>query len=183
MGAAAFPGRPFEAYLWRNGVATDLGSVGDDGCSWAHAINSRGQVVGQSFACDGSTGTTFLWENGSMMDLNSLIPPNSNLQLVDAQAINDRGGIAGLAFPPGCTQDTQCGHAFLLIPCDDDPSDEEGCSDGSPDVATPATQYSTSQPNQSRQDFSAINLTPRDIAARMQEQFRRRHGFAIWPQK
>jgi probable HAF family extracellular repeat protein len=127
VGAAAFPGRPFEAYLWRNGVATDLGTVGDDGCSWAHAINSRGQVVGQSFACDGSTGTTFLWEKGSMVDLNGLIPLNSNLHLVDAQAINDRGEIAGLGFPPGCTQDTQCGHAFLLIPCDEHHPDIEGC--------------------------------------------------------
>jgi probable HAF family extracellular repeat protein len=84
VGATAFPNRPFAAYLWRNGVATDLGTVDGDGCSWAHAINARGQIVGQSFACDASTGHTFLWENGSMFDLNSLIPANSNLQLVDA---------------------------------------------------------------------------------------------------
>ena len=77
VGAAVFPNQPLHAYLRTNGEAKDLGSVNGDGCSWAHAINSRGQVVGQSFPCDVSTIHTFLWENGSMVDLNSLIPANS----------------------------------------------------------------------------------------------------------
>jgi probable HAF family extracellular repeat protein len=175
VGAAAFPTRPFDAYLWKDGVATDLGSVDGDGCSWAHAINSRSQIVGQSFACDGSTGHTFLWENGSMVDLNSLIPANSSLQLVDAQAINDRGEIAGDGLPPGCTLDAMCGHAFVLIPCDSTP-DNEGCEDVA-DMSIAAG----SMPFVQRSIISAQSaVTASEIAGRIRSQFGRTRGFAPW---
>ena len=182
-GGAVFPNRPFDAFLWKDGVTTDLGTVDGDGCSWARAMNNRGQVVGQSFVCDGSVVRAFLWEDGSIVDLNAVIPASANMQLIDPVSINDRGEIAGLAVPPGCTDDTACGHAFLLIPCGEKDSDEGGCSGDSPDAATGAAQHSASPPNQSNRDFSAIGLTSREIAARMQERFRRRHGLAIWPQK
>jgi hypothetical protein len=63
------------------------------------------------------------------VDLNRLIPHDSNLQLMDPLSINDRGEIAGIGLPPGCTavEDTACGHAFVLIPCDSNHSDGEGC--------------------------------------------------------
>lgn len=70
---------PFDAALWRNGVVTDLGSVAGDCFSQAFAINSRGQVIGQSISCDGNTARSFLWENGSMVDLNTVISRNSDL--------------------------------------------------------------------------------------------------------
>jgi len=55
-----------------------------------------------------------------MVDLNSLIPRNSSLQLVNALDINDRGEIAGIGVPPGVPfQDADLrGHAFLLISCE-----------------------------------------------------------------
>ena len=34
------------AFLWRDGVMTDLKTVGNDPISQANSINSRGQVVG-----------------------------------------------------------------------------------------------------------------------------------------
>jgi probable HAF family extracellular repeat protein len=104
--------------------------VDGDDCSWARAINSRSQIVGQSFACDGSTLRAFLWENGSMPDLNKLIPRNSSLQLVDPLSINDRGEIAGIGVPGGCQllDDASCGHAFVLVPCEHS-GFEEGCED------------------------------------------------------
>lgn len=184
VGGGTFPNRPLDAYLWKNGVATDLGTVDADGCSWAHAINSRGQVVGQSFSCDGSVVHTFLWENGSMVDLNSLVPPNSNLQLVDTRSINDHGEIAGVGLPPGCTLplgDTQCGHAFVLIPCDEDHSEIEIC--GATETSPAATQNTFAAANQSPKNVLAVGLTPREIAARLQARFGRNRSFGTWPRK
>src|SRR5215471_2932324 len=123
VGQALFSNQFFHAYVRRkNGVATDLGTLPGDCFSEAFANNARGQVVGQSFSCDFSSGSVFLWENGSMIDLDTFVPPGSGLKLAEAQAINDRGEIAGDLLPAGCTDDTQCGHAFVLIHCDDDHS-------------------------------------------------------------
>jgi probable HAF family extracellular repeat protein len=83
-------------------------------------MNSRGQIVGGSFSCDGSTTRSFLWEKGSMVDLNTLIPPNSDLQLVETLTINDRGEIAGTGLPKGCIDLGTCGHAYVLIPAGED---------------------------------------------------------------
>lgn len=81
------------------------------------------------FTCDGHLDRAFLWENGSLIDLNAQIPPNSPLQLVVAFDINDRGEIGGIGVPPGVPPDnvrTQ-GHAFLLTPCDENHPGVEGC--------------------------------------------------------
>jgi probable HAF family extracellular repeat protein len=174
VGGATFPNRPFDAFLWKNGIATDLGSVDGDGCSSARAINSRGQVVGQSFTCDGSTLHSFLWENGSIVDLSKLIPRDSNVELVDPLSINDRGEIAGIGLPPGCTLaigDTTCGHAFVLIPCERDGLDEVGCddteelsADAMHNISVPVGPSSLAKPIEG-------SLTPRAIAARMLARF------------
>lgn len=107
-----------DAALWSNGKVKDLGHLGGDCSSEALAINSRSQVIGRSVACNGDL-HPFLWENGSMVDLNTLIPPHSSLLLVETAAINDEGKIAGDGTPNGCGPDDLCGHAYVLIPVAD----------------------------------------------------------------
>ena len=111
----------YRPFLWRHGVMTDLGSVPGAICGFAYGINSKTQVVGSSGQCHGGT-DAFLWESGSIHNLNDLIPSDSSLHLVFANFISDRGEIAGTGVPPGVSPydvDT-LGHAYVLIPIRND---------------------------------------------------------------
>jgi probable HAF family extracellular repeat protein len=103
----------------------DLGRLPGTTCSRANQINNQRQIVGNVSDCV-TVLTAFLWENGGpMVDLNTLIPPNSSLYLANAIDINERGEIAGMGRPAGCqpADEESCWHAYLLIPdgdCDED---------------------------------------------------------------
>jgi probable HAF family extracellular repeat protein len=113
------------AFLWRNGVLTDLGALNGDDCSVARYINSSRQIVGASFSCAGGPSNASLWQNGGHgINLNTFVPPGSDLTLTDADFINNRGEIAGAGVLPN--GDT---HAFLLIPCE---GDDDGCQSENP---------------------------------------------------
>lgn len=138
-GVAAFTGAPFEAFFWKNGTATDIGHLNDCG-SFAHAINSHDDVVGFTVACNtGHVQDAFIWHHGKIEDLNSLVPSNSKLHLVGADAINDRGVIAGMAVPKGVPPDKNgsLGHAYLLIPIEDEESQSRSpaSTEGQPSTA------------------------------------------------
>jgi hypothetical protein len=63
-----------------------------------------------------------------MIDLNTLIPRDSNLQLVAGLNINDRGEIVGDGVPSGFPLNTDLfGHLFVLIPCDESHPNIQGC--------------------------------------------------------
>jgi probable HAF family extracellular repeat protein len=87
----------FHAYLWTKETGMkDLETLQGDFASVAIGINDRGEVVGASLAANFNP-RAFLWKNGVMTDLNTLIPANSALHLLVAQSINSSGGIVGLA--------------------------------------------------------------------------------------
>jgi probable HAF family extracellular repeat protein len=106
----------FHAFLWtKERGMRDLGTLSGDAISEALGINESGQVVGVSYGAGFSHPRAFLWQDGVMTDLNSLIPASSNLTLQVAGDINNRGEITGTAFDSS----TKTSPAFLTIPRDD----------------------------------------------------------------
>ena len=76
-------------------VMTDLGTLnGGLGNSTATAINDYGQIVGTASTASGTS--PFLYMNGKMIDLNTLLPSDSIFtRLVSATSINNSGVIIG----------------------------------------------------------------------------------------
>jgi probable HAF family extracellular repeat protein len=110
-------GTTIVASLWPNGVhsaVTNLGILPGDGAAFATGINNRGQVVGSTFNSSGwSRG--FVWQDGVMTDLNTLIPEDSNLFIIAASNINERGQISGMATVMSGPDEGKI-HAILLTP-------------------------------------------------------------------
>ncbi len=89
---------------------TDIGTLPGDVKSIADDINASGQVVGVSR--DKNNGErAFLYSNGVIHDLNSMLTPGSGWQLLAATAINDSGVITGDGIGPDGNVD-----GFLLLP-------------------------------------------------------------------
>lgn len=88
------------AFYWKNGVMRDLGTI--DGLpSDANGINSRGQVVGETFDIDHGNEAVRGWvadRGGTAIDLNTLIPADSGYFILSAMDINDLGEIAARAI-------------------------------------------------------------------------------------
>ena len=101
---------PTQAFrIESDGTWTPLGSLVPGGNSYSYAINAAGQVVGQASTSLGNH--AFLWSNGAMTDLNSLILPTSGWTLQGAYAMNNQGQIVGLGVGPRAA-----GSGFLLTP-------------------------------------------------------------------
>lgn len=88
------------AVLWRDPnsypIGQFLGSLGGDG-SRANGINNSTEVVGSSRLATGTTEHAFLWTDvEGMLDLNSLVEPDSGWELTSALEINDSGSIIGV---------------------------------------------------------------------------------------
>jgi probable HAF family extracellular repeat protein len=121
------------AFLWaKDSGMQDLGTLPGDVSSLAKGINDKGQVVGQSCDVDGNC-RAFLWQNGVMTDLNTLVPGDgSTLFLFEAFGINSRGQFTAIGF------DANSGDccAFLATPSNGEVSGES---------ATAAARGETSQ--------------------------------------
>jgi probable HAF family extracellular repeat protein len=124
-------------FVWKNGVMTDLGLLYADTAGTAYSVNARDQAVGVTVpctkvnfddGCDGPVFHSFLWENGSMVELQSIVLPGSGITLscaaceIGAYNINDSGEITG----QGVLSDGNS-RVILLIQCDENHPDLEGC--------------------------------------------------------
>jgi probable HAF family extracellular repeat protein len=90
----------FHAALWTKTDGSkpeDLGTLPGDFFSEATGLNDRGQIVGESCNSTFSFCTAILWQNGNMIDLNTVVP-HGNLYLFFANDINASGEIAGVAL-------------------------------------------------------------------------------------
>lgn len=79
------------AFLYSHGAMHDLGTLDGTGSSYANGINDLGQIVGESSI--GNSGAGFIYSNGVMTDLNSLISPALGLKIDTAWAINNSSQI------------------------------------------------------------------------------------------
>jgi probable HAF family extracellular repeat protein len=147
-------------FLWKDGVMTNLGTIGSDFGSEAYSINSKGQIVGGTFPFGGGDLRGFLWENGGpMVDLNTLLVQPTTMYVNGALIINDRGEIGCLGKNPGDTTT----HACVLIPCDNNHSGVEGCEDADTTSVTPSNPLAVTQTST---DASQSTLSPEMLAAR-----------------
>jgi len=97
------------AFFYSQGAMTALGTFGGS-TSQPYAINASGQVTGSADITGDTDTHAFLYSEGVMTDLNSLIPANSGWTLQVGSAINDNGQITGWGLINGET------HAYLLTP-------------------------------------------------------------------
>jgi probable HAF family extracellular repeat protein len=124
------------AFFYREGELIALGDLSESRHTTPRAINECGQIVGQSDIGYverpwgySHIGHAFLYNNGRMTDLNTLIPANSGWELIYATDINNHGQIVGYGVRDGKFQkvcykdgsDTYCYNfpiysAFLLTP-------------------------------------------------------------------
>jgi probable HAF family extracellular repeat protein len=89
-GASTTPLGFYHAFVWQNGVMTDLGTLGVSESSPID-INDSGQIVGFSETVLGAR-HTFLWQNGVMTDLGTLGGADSY-----PYDINNQGQIIGIS--------------------------------------------------------------------------------------
>ena len=120
----------FHAFLWTKETGIqDLGTLPGDVNSVAVGINDSGEIVGPSLDANFNP-HPYLWRNGVMTALTSLIPANSPLSLLVACSINSSGEIVGLAVTS-----TGVYHGYLATPS------SNGAAGG---ISSPATQGMTS---------------------------------------
>ena len=134
VGIAGAPDAGFQGYVWSlNGPDFNIGVLPNIdpglGGTFAQGINDNSQVVG--YFGSSSLNNYFraiLYEEGTLYDLNNLIPANSGWTLEEALDINNQGQIVGTGVVNGQEQH------FLLTPSN---------GTGSQQVPEPSTTLAT----------------------------------------
>jgi probable HAF family extracellular repeat protein len=86
-------GNERHAAIFVDGTTIDLGTLGGL-YSDAIEVNDAGDIIGYSDRADGSEGY-FLYHDGVMTDVTTLLDPASGMRLLGAVGINDNGQILG----------------------------------------------------------------------------------------
>lgn len=110
----------FLAFIWtKERGMQSIGTLPGDAMSEATDINDENQIVGVSFSdFFFDNPRAFIYENGTMTALNSLIgSASANWDISSTGGINDRGEIAAQANVISGGSVTSVAHAILLIPC------------------------------------------------------------------
>jgi probable HAF family extracellular repeat protein len=111
------PGIDFvpHAFLWTAGTGmVDLGTLPGDATSQGSGMNASGKVVGQSCNAEGVC-RGFLYDRGTMRDLQPLVVAGDDVYILTANDIDDAGRIAG----QGVDNATGAFVAFLATPIDE----------------------------------------------------------------
>lgn len=122
-GHSQVAGGAMRATVWLGNQAIGLGTLGGTN-SYSYGINAAGQVVGYSDLATGDRSSAFLYSDGFLYDLNGLLGPGSEWQLLAAYGMNDAGQIVGRGVFRGEAQ------AFLLTPV------------SAPEMSVPVTEVS-----------------------------------------
>lgn len=88
--------RGSHAFVYKDGVLTDLGSLGGS-VTYAQSINQRDDIVGYGLTGRGDTLHGFIYADGKMVDLNTVLMAPNGWQITRTSAINETRQIAGLA--------------------------------------------------------------------------------------
>ncbi|HEX5322666.1 MAG TPA: hypothetical protein VFW40_02690 [Capsulimonadaceae bacterium] len=92
-------------YLWDHGRVTNI-----TGFWHVFGINNDGIIIGVGEPNLKTLPRALIWQNGRIIDLNTLLPPHSGWFLSEARGINNRGEIVG----SGTLKGKDCG--FLMTP-------------------------------------------------------------------
>lgn len=93
-------GNTYHAFLWREGVMTDLGRLPGTAVSVAYALNDFDVVVGASrMGTDWHAAENACrWAEGQIADLNTLVPAGSGYAIKRAVCVNNAGQILASAM-------------------------------------------------------------------------------------
>ncbi len=80
------------AVTWDHGVVTALATVAGEQSAYAARINDVGQIIGEYVDSTG-TQVAALWQDGKLVDLNTLLAAGSGWSVTSAYDINDNGEV------------------------------------------------------------------------------------------
>jgi probable HAF family extracellular repeat protein len=133
----------YHAFLYKDGVMKDLGSLG--GHSNASDINDSGQVVGGSYDSSGQQYHHVLYQNEEMIDFGTRLHPDDNGNVWNLDSSNTGINNEGQIVAAGWRKDTNVS-ALLLTPTSDIPPPPPADSDppSTPTITSPAgNSYNT----------------------------------------